>query len=444
MNIKAFFEVTPLEQWSVTELRKWLRTSTSPLPAKIPRMFQQELQNIREKIEPYTDAPQEWRSKAARLLPGPPNPKFRRRKVSPSVNASHGSTIILNSNNVSVTTAGSSTGPDSTQQQDRSNVPPQLFVSKSPDLALPSGTTFRTQLKTLVSEPSHTLLQSLVAEIGQNIIFMQHLTPYFVKTDIDALRPLLPPLPILPANFREYLDALQPFTCQTFGVTISPPSSATATRENFKMWLYISGAHTHFHFHFFYLTKTSPQAGEAWAGMNLWSRIIDGAYLGSPWIFLNRSEIVSTFCDNKKCDGIMRSFAAPLCPGRPEYNRLEFGFIEVKPHRIPYPADHHKDHQKLIELMKDALIAIKALVPDAAMKTVVVIGILCSGMHMRIYRACNSYGDFSFYVENQLELTLDTLPLILETSWRAMMCIEQTYRKVVDAVNAQMSIDNPI
>lgn len=81
MNIKAFFEVTPLEQWSVTELRKWLRTSTSPLPAKIPRMFQQELQNIREKIEPYTDAPQEWRSKAARLLPGPPNPKFRRRKV---------------------------------------------------------------------------------------------------------------------------------------------------------------------------------------------------------------------------------------------------------------------------------------------------------------------------------------------------------------------------
>lgn len=86
--------------------------------------------------------------------------------------------------------------------------------------------------------------------------------------------------------------------------------------------------------------------------------------------------------------------------------------------------------------MKASLLSLAQILDPEAMRSVVVVGIICNGMTMTVLRGWNVLGDFCFFREERYDLELVALGAILEVCWCVRMLLERTYEVVVRAKNS--------
>lgn len=62
-------------------------------------------------------------------------------------------------------------------------------------------------------------------------------------------------------------------------------------------------------------------------------------------------------------------------------SKIDIGFCEEKPHRVPYPASSKDDRAKVISAMESAIMHLwNTNVSPEVMRQLVTIGVICNGM----------------------------------------------------------------
>ncbi|KAK6338587.1 hypothetical protein TWF730_002649 [Orbilia blumenaviensis] len=330
----------------------------------------------------------------------------------------------------------------------------------STEYKLPSGTLLHAAIDSFLSTPQPAMKTSpFYTDLRSRCIFPHHppLRLLFQPSDIHHLQSILPTLPLVSATFKSFLTAHQAYLTLNNPVHLPTyPQEMIGDDESVKKeWLYIHASMIHFRTHFSTLQTRALSHGEGWLDVNVWAQLLDTALLFSETLSLDRKELQScadtpaavwVVSDANKTglpsyDGIVRSVNGG---GGGVGTRLDLGFVEVKPARVPYPKSSRADREKVIRAMTASLHGFHELMEpsgpiDAGRKEtdmtspspVIVIGLLCNGLSMTLMRAWrHRESGCVLFAEQGFELEIATLPAVLAACWRVKMGLEETLRVV--------------
>jgi len=333
-------------------------------------------------------------------------------------------------------------------------------INQFPDLQLPSGSFLTATLKAIVNADRHPQNSQDTttsddsddhdfALLRKAIFFPHRANHLFNETDLTFLQDLFPEFPKLPDSFRKYLDTHKEFIekrnpCALPGYPSARGGEAGALSvAEVDEWFYIHAAAVHFQRHFAKIEKLSLSHGEGWTDVNIWAHLLDTAFLYSSTLSLDRKELQSNIHDavitvqKSSYDGILRNSRITK-----KTSRLDIGFIEVKPARTPYPKDSATDRLKVIKAMRSSLLNLISIVKhdhgnenekSEVLRKIVVVGVICNGTSMTVLQAWNLSSKLLFFKENEYDLTMETLPLLIETCWRLKLALEMTLDSVLQA-----------
>ncbi|KAF8420256.1 hypothetical protein EV426DRAFT_613007 [Tirmania nivea] len=303
-------------------------------------------------------------------------------------------------------------------------------LTEEPGVQLPSGPFLEDMLKTVIENQAHGS-DDEIAFLKKGVFF-PHQAGNFISNaeDLDYVQSLFPPFHPTSSKFNELLDAHKDFISQDDPGTL-PTCPFDLSEHERNEWFYIHAAVIHFRQHFTKIASMSSSHGEGWSDVNIWAHLLDTAFLYSDTLSLDRKEIQSnvhgTVTATQKTpsyDGILRSSQVT------RKERIDIGFIEVKPARSPYPKDSTSDRLKVINAMQSSLLHLKRMGGKPDMKKVVVVGVICNGTSMTVLQAWNLSSQLLFFKENEFVLTLENLPLLIQTCWRLKLASESTFQTI--------------
>jgi len=305
------------------------------------------------------------------------------------------------------------------------------------EILLPSGSFLTAEVAAAIKNPAQNVKDWLNL-LRQGVFFPQQACKFISNADdVKFLQSLIPSFPPTSKRFDELLETHSDYI-RTNDSQKLPTCPAGLSHAELEEWFYMHAAAIHFRQHLLKISSHAPSHGEGWSDVNIWAHLLDTAFLYSQTLSLDRKELQSNVHDTgmiitaKKLpsyDGILRSSQVTT-----KENRIDIGFVEAKPARAPYPKNKTTDRLKVINAMRSSLRYLQSLEcsSEVRSKQLVVIGIICHGTSMTVLQAWNLASQIIFFKENEFRLTLETLPLLIQTCWRLKMAAEKSLETVLD------------
>lgn len=234
-------------------------------------------------------------------------------------------------------------------------------------------------------------------------------------SEYNTVRRLISSLPPVPSSFHQALEACQCLRDNPYAWP-SLPADFDKSKDNQALLHWMYTAFSHICKHWAKLEALCGTHAEGFSDVNLWSVLLDFAFLNSTSITCDRKELSAGITDiSYKHDGIIRGT-----------HPVVVGLIEAKPLRptrlvkskliddLDYVKD---DYSKIVYSLSQMLFKLEN-------PQLVLTGIICKGFDLTIIRG-QWFGNVCLFNEFHQNVNLTTLDNVLTLCWKLKLGCEE-------------------